>query len=97
MSWNVFQHCTYMAGYKKSHDSTYRTKGHVCSSRPTQEKTPDNNQVQPQHPTRLMLVASRYGYIYLFDDRPEDASVTLVVDAVREGEVDGVILPLRHA
>ena len=34
---------------------------------------------------------------YLFDDGPEDASVAFVVDAVREREVNGVVLALRHA
>lgn len=33
---------------------------------------------------------------YLFDDRSEDASIALIVDAVSEREVDGVVLSLPH-
>lgn len=44
------------------------------------------------------MLAARYEMsTYLFDNWPEDASVALVVNAVRERKVNGVVLPLRHA
>lgn len=46
---------------------------------------------------KRMLAARSEMITYLFDDRPEDASVALVVNAVRERKVYGVVLPLRHA
>lgn len=33
---------------------------------------------------------------YLFYDRPEDASIALIVDTISEREVDGVVLSLPH-
>lgn len=44
-----------------------------------------------------MLAVWHVRHEYLFDDRPEDAPIAFVVDAVREREVYGVVLPLRYA
>lgn len=45
----------------------------------------------------MMLGARHEMKTNLFDDWPEDASVALVVNAVRERKVNGVVLPLRHS